>query len=206
MVTVERNGWIFRGKTSTAVEAGIGIPMNITPEEIDKLSLGQLLALLNPMWWWRAVLQVTNFALADYIKLSKAVAKATGIYEVKYLEARRWMFLIETATESRVQFVRLTKDGHIVDETSGRALWCEKYHDLRREAIAGFLKIVAVKEEHVSSNSASTEASRIAGYRRGHYRNVGVCGRDALQAPPAELGYPDRRGEGRTWVHQVTPN
>lgn len=206
MITVGKNGWLFRGRTETAVDWEVNLPMFVTPEEIEKLSLGQLITLLNPVWWWRAVLAVKNYAFADSIKLSKRVSEATGIFEVKYLEARRWMLIIQSDTGVRAQFVHLTRDGHIVDEATGRPLWCEKYHELRREAIAGMLKIVAVKEEGTSANSASDEPSRLLGYRRGHYRNVGMCHREALQTPPAEIGYPDRRGEGFTWVRQVNPN
>lgn len=207
MATVERNGWSFVGRTATAVDAEIGIPMNISGEELDKMSMDRLLVLLNPIWWWRAILVVANFALADSIKLSTKVAKATGVLEIKFLELRRWMLIIQTTNGVRAQFVRLTKDAHVVDENTGRALRVEGYHLFRREAIVGLLKIVAVKEEYSSSQTGEDEQqSHTLGYRRGHYRNVAMCRRAALQVPPAELGFPDRRNQGYTWVHQVNPN
>ena len=203
-----QNGVVVETTITTALalgeDCGLQSPMFSRPEEIRNLPMAALLTLLNPAYWWRALLDVAgNAAHADGIKLSAEVATRSGVLEVRYLELRRWVFICRTQSGGeRAYWGRLTKGWQVVDEGSGKPLNLAASEEVRREALLGLIQILAVKEEQDAPDSSATVHARRTGYRRAHYRRLDGCGRVGHQAPPAPL--PDRR-PAYTWIPQVCP-
>lgn len=184
-----------------AEDLGLSSPMFSRPKEIRGLPMAALLTLLDPAYWWRALLDVGGNAVhADGIKLSAEVATRSGVLEVRYLELRRWVLICRTQSGGeRARWVRLTKAWQVVDEGSGELAASQ---EVRREALIGLVQILAVKEEEDSAESAASAHARRTGYRRAHFRRLDGCGRVGHQAPPRPL--PDRR-PAYTWIPQVCP-